>query len=72
MRLIALSCILLSGCLCGNNGIMIKPGGYYGSNDFEYNLTASYRYPGWSKYNNYDVMRPQYKTQKYNHYGIVK
>lgn len=63
-------CLFLSGCLWGSNGLMAKPGGYYGDSSFEENKTANYKYPGWSKYNNYDVMRPQYKTQIYDHYGF--
>lgn len=51
---------------------MAKPGGYYGDERFEYNETAHYRYPGWDVYNNYDIMRPPYKYQSYNHYGITK
>jgi hypothetical protein len=68
--LLILCCTLLSGCLWGAKGILTKPGGYYGCDRFEYNETANYRYPGWSKYNNYDIMRPQYKTQQYDHYGF--
>ena len=63
-------CISLSGCLATAHGLVAKPNGYYGSDDFYNNRDAKYSYPGWSKYSNYDVMSPPHHIQQYDHYGF--